>query len=478
MLNADLLASYGVSVNQVLQDGSVLAIEDLVREVPQQRLVCRGIWQEKRVYAKLFFGERARIHCSRDMAGVAMLKARNIATPNNIYAGNSQEPFCLLFEEISNAQNAEQCWLTLDKEQRFALATQLVVTVAQHHNAGLLQTDLYLKNFLIQGDKVFTLDGDGIRKLTSTKQAMQNLAVLLSKLDVLKQAEWQTDLLKTYCQARGIFDGIQLSTLVPQQAFQHRIKSASHYADKKVFRDCTDVSVSQYPWAFQAWSNAFYLPNNNDFDALIEAGSRLKSGNTCTVAVNKINGVKLVIKRYNIKGFAHALSRALRPTRAACSWSNAHRLKLLGIATAAPIALIERRKFGFLRGKAYFISEFVDAPDVAEFFEKTLDENLRVEAINHICQLFYKLFLLQISHGDTKASNIKIQALKPVLIDLDSMRQHNHVVTSSVAHCGDLQRFMQNWQNDIPLYNAFVEAFKANYNDTSLLIKAGIFQNK
>ena len=67
---------------------------------------------------------------------------------------------------------------------------------------------------------------------------------------------------------------------------------------------------------------------------------------------------------------------------------------------------------------------------------------------------------------------------KPVLIDLDSMRQHKTYFTSRVAHLKDLSRFMQNWQNAPALYNAFVKTFKVVYPDMLILIKAGIGANR
>ncbi|HSF71478.1 MAG TPA: hypothetical protein VLA25_04240, partial [Methylotenera sp.] len=82
----------------------------------------------------------------------------------------------------------------------------------------------------------------------------------------------------------------------------------------------------------------------------------------------------------------------------------------------------------------------------------------------------------QISHGDMKATNIKMQGTQPVLIDLDSMRQHRK--TNLTAHVRDLQRFMQNWKDNTSLYNAFVKTFKVVYPDDSLLIRAGIATNK
>jgi tRNA A-37 threonylcarbamoyl transferase component Bud32 len=394
----------------------------------------------------------------------------------------------LVFEAVANSLNAEQVWQISDAKARFSLAQNLVAEIAKHHNAGLLQTDLYLKNFLVADDKIYTLDGDGIRKYTrlSKRQAQHNLATFFSKFDVLED-EWMPQHYQIYCEKTGaaysIFDEAKIWMLT--QKIRRQV--ASQYADKKVFRQCTDVK--RYATGLNhssaglegAWILVCRACENIDFsadlDAFLTPQHLLKDGNTCTVGLAEMGGKKVVIKRYNIKNFWHGVTRALRKTRAAASWANAHRLKILGIATAIPIALIEKKKFGLFKGKAYFLTEFIDAPDAAEFFAKTSNKTARAEAIKNIVTLFYKLYLLKISHGDMKATNIKIVDNQPLLIDLDAMQQHTFSWPAERAHARDLRRFMQNWQHDNALYNAFVEMFNVIYDETAPLLKAGMTTN-
>jgi tRNA A-37 threonylcarbamoyl transferase component Bud32 len=477
------LGKLALSLN--LSDGSSLVCDEVVRVIPNKRLVCRGVWQQKAVYAKLFIDARAAHYFARDLAGVSDLLSAKILTPVLLFQGQIQSNvYILVFEAVANSLNAEQVWQNLDFKARFALAKNLVQEIAKHHNAGLLQTDLYFKNFLVENAKsktecIYTLDGDGIRKYTrlSKSQSQRNLATLFSKMDVLED-DWMPKLYEVYCAQAGIeysvFDEAEIWALTQKI----RRQTASHYADKKVFRQCTDVKKYALRGACilvcREYENIDFTGN---LDELITAQNLLKNGNTCTVALAEIDDKKVVIKRYNIKSFWHGVMRALRKTRAAASWANAHRLKLLNIATAKPIALIEKRKFG-LKAQAYFLAEYIDAPNTAEFFAKTRGKPQRAEAIKNIVTLFYKLYLLQISHGDTKATNIKMVDNQPMLIDLDSMRQHQNVLFFERAHVRDLRRFMQNWQNEPALYNAFVKTFRVIYEDFEPLEKASIFNNK
>lgn len=99
---------------------------------------------------------------------------------------------------------------------------------------------------------------------------------------------------------------------------------------------------------------------------------------------------------------------------------------------------------------------------------------MQAEAITNIVNLFYRLNLLQISHGDMKASNIKVVNRAPLLIDLDSMQQHRFAQPALKAHARDLKRFMHNWQAMPALYNAFIAEFKVVYADHEVLRLAHI----
>jgi tRNA A-37 threonylcarbamoyl transferase component Bud32 len=456
-----------------------LEVVAVVRYLPNKRLVVKGKWGGQSVYAKIFFGNGFEKYASRDRLGVDALKTHQINTPELLCATYSdcKSACILIFEALDAASSAEKSYLS-QPQKRQQLAINIVKVLAQHHEANITQTDLYLKNFLVTGDDIYTLDGDGIRqyRLLSRKRALKNLAVLISKFDALEVERWLPKLLEVYATARkwsSMPDFVGFKRLVNQ----HRALVASHYADKKVFRQCTDVNTYRELRFFEAVSSNFtserFPISVHACDRLIEEGISLKKGNTCTVSLAEIDGIKTVIKRYNIKGFWHGLSRAFRQTRAAASWANAHRLHILGIPTPKPIALIEQR-FGFLRGKAYFLSEYLDAPDASTFFAQIKNKKSQAEATQNIVEMFYRMYLLKLSHGDMKSNNIKVLDGNSYLIDLDSMQQHAWGFLAKKRHAKDLKRFMRNWQDQPTLYNTFVKAFFAVYADPQVLRLAGL----
>ncbi|MFU8797869.1 MAG: lipopolysaccharide kinase InaA family protein, partial [Gammaproteobacteria bacterium] len=171
----------------------------------------------------------------------------------------------------------------------------------------------------------------------------------------------------------------------------------------------------------------------------------LKNDATTTVGIVNIDGSELAIKRYNIKGFSHALKRSIRPSRAALCWEHAHMLLAAGICTPPPVAMIEKR-YGFFRSTAYFINEYTPAKDIFEYL-KTADIEARTQIAENISALFQQLNHWGITHGDLKPENILIRDKKPVLLDLDSLRIYpRRGWFFKRAHQKDINRFLKNWE--------------------------------
>ena len=471
-----------------------LTVEQVIRIIPNRRYVCSGVFNQRTVYAKIFTGKSAKAYALRDKAGAELLFQAQIMTPELLLAKELDGGvYILIYAAVENVQNAEQVWCSSDAEQRFLLMLRLLQTVASHHRAGLLQTDLHLKNFLVQkhagqADVIYTLDGDGIRRLSPwfrQRQQLGNLATLFSKMDVQDDG-WIAELYARYCSQLGLTSSPESAVKLCYLTRKIRDRVATGYADKKVFRSCTDVKVTQNFRQFVAIAADFNVENQNlaSLDQhLADVRRNIKNGHTCTISKALLANQPVVIKRYNIKNFWHGLKRALRASRAAKSWANAHRLMIANIATAKPLALLEER-FGCLRRRAYYLSAYVDAPDVKQFFECAVPAGEKEIAMRNVAALFYKLYLLRYSHGDCKATNIKMVNLSPVLIDLDAMQANFSGMLSSWCferkHIKDLKRFMKNWQTDMEMTALLTRALHLQYSSQHLyhaeniLIRAGI----
>lgn len=479
--------------NVQLNDGATLAVSEIVRVVPNKRLVCKAVWQNQPVYAKLFIGADAKRYAQRDQQGVQALIDAKIATPDLLYAGMTGANEVLIYRAIERSQNAETLYQQLYQSQqhhnRLDLMCKLTEMVAQLHSAGLQQTDLHLKNFLVEAEKIYAIDGDGVRPLSAflnKRHQLRNLATLFSKMDALDN-RWITVCYAHYCQhANQPYTTADMQK-VTDLTLKIRQKMAHTYADKKVFRSCTDVAVTQDFKQYRASARDFDATDLSIKwldDALNNPQARLKSGNTCTVGKAKFANAQIAIKRYNIKNIWHGFKLSVSQSRAAKSWSNAYRLGILNIATAKPLALIEAR-IGCLKQRAYLLTAYIDAPNIADFYALSISNDAKKNVAHATALLFLKLKLLRISHGDCKATNIKVVDEKPVLIDLDSMQAHAFIGLFSrkwfeKKHLKDLKRFMQNWADDAETSALFKQAFVqvyAEYQDgqgVSILERAKI----
>jgi len=461
-----------------------LQVNDVVRKLPNRRVVMHGWMDGREVFIKAFLGPSAQRYAERDLAGVRSFQQAGVLTPHLHYQEYSSryQSWILVFEAVKQANSVMEYYSSHSLQARSNLLKQLSATLAKHHHAGLIQKDMHPNNFLIQKHrnqvKIYCLDGDAVRvfRQLTYAQSMLNLATLLCKFDVLEVNNQLPEYLQSYAKARAW----QPFTEPQIQNFRDMMRSArlemlSQYADKKVFRDCSDVKVQKIAPYLLRLSKNIYTQAEKLIDSLSRAFQQsdyLKRGNTCSVVRYQVNQQSIVIKRYNIKNIWHGLSRGLRASRASLSWGNAHRLNLLGIPTGQPLALIEKRIFGW-QLQSYFISRFVPGLSLKDLPQHMNKTQLK-QAAEALAELFYRMHLIGISHGDCKADNFKYDQHCWWILDLDSMQQHWSEKRASQAHIRDLKRLFANWKADDTLYNVMLSAFAKRYGNDPVLRMAGL----
>ena len=174
----------------------------------------------------------------------------------------------------------------------------------------------------------------------------------------------------------------------------------------------------------------------------------MKDGNSTTVAEFCLENKNYVIKRYNLKSSLQRVKYLFKLSRAARCWKNASILRMIGIKTPRPFILIEDRLFGFLRGKAYFVSEKIEALNLLEYISgKGLEQADMPMIALSFRNLFQVMIDHRISHGDMKASNFIYRNNELIVLDLDAMRRHRSQRSFRKAITKDFNRFLRNWQD-------------------------------
>ncbi|MEJ3575405.1 lipopolysaccharide kinase InaA family protein [Pseudomonas fragi] len=439
-----------------------LQLLSLLRVLPGQRYVGAGVWRGRTVLAKLMVGAKAARNFQRELNGVRLLAEQGLTTPQLLADGLQEgEGGWLLFEFLEGAHSLGDAWdavasLPVLADEQVAVLAEALTAIGQMHLKGLWQEDLHLDNLLRQGGKLYLIDGAGIcvedaGKPLSRQKVLENLGVFFAQLPISLEP-FIEELLVDYLLSNG-------EHALPLEALLKQVEKVRawrlHDFLNKTGRDCSLFSVQQGAFALRAVrreEEPAMLPVLARADALLDQGHLYKTGGAASVGKVEVDGRTLVIKRYNIKGFAHWLKRFWRPSRAWHSWREGNRLAFLGIATPKPLALLETR-FLWLRGKAYLVTEHLPGPDIIERFAPYVEQGDAPEAeLAALDRLFADLLRERISHGDLKGHNVFWADGRWALIDLDSMCQHRSASSFAAAYARDRARFMRNWPVGSALY--------------------------
>ncbi|QXI06752.1 hypothetical protein PS619_02750 [Pseudomonas fluorescens] len=439
-----------------------LQLLSLLRVLPGQRYVGAGVWRGRPVLAKLLVGGKAARHFQRELEGVRLLAAQGMTTPLLLADGlQNGEGGWLLFDFLEGAESLGDAWAKVESlpvlaDEQSAVLAEALGAIGQLHGKGLWQEDLHLDNLLRHGGQLYLIDGAGIcaesaGQPLSRQKVLENLGVFFAQLPKALEP-FIEELLVYYLLSNS-------EHALPLEALQKQIDKVRRWRLKdfliKVGRECTLFSVQRGAFALRAIrreEESAMLPVLEQADALLEQGHLYKTGGAASVGKVQAGARTLVIKRYNIKGFAHWLKRFWRPSRAWHSWREGNRLAFLGIATPKPLAVLEKR-FLWLRSRAYLVTEFLSGPDIIERFAPYVENGQAPEAeLQALDQLFVRLIDERISHGDFKGHNLFWQQDRWALIDLDSMCQHGSVGSFAPAYARDRARFMRNWPESSALY--------------------------
>ena len=435
----------GASVPFELQLGSQCwHCEQVLRVLPGRRVVLQARRQSadespgSDYLLKLFIGSGGNRYRERERRGLQWLNDAGLPVPDLLEDLDDAGLAGLIIEYLPSA-----AVISPDDQDRVEQAAALL---GRMHQAGLWQVDLHLKNFVVSGERLFAVDGDGVRRRANPVPAgkgLEDLALLAAQRPP-QEDEGADGLLRTYSENRP---GLNANL----QDLQAKIGRARHgrvrrYL-KKCFRSCTEFSVGEdadYRYFALRGRGELVRELLSERDAFSTGDEFLemeavKLGNSATLVRTRADG-GVIIKRYNVKSLRKGMSRLLRPTpRYRRAWMCGQLMTFLGLPTAEPLLLIEQNR-RFRPAVAFLVMEELGGRDLAE---EVAEDGLSHSRAAEVARLFVLLKRAGLTHGDTKATNFVIHADRVHLIDLDAM-------ALGVRHFEkDLQRFLDNWEGEV-----------------------------
>ena len=410
-----------------------LTFTSVARVLPGRRVSGFAQHEGIEVFAKLFYGKRARRYWQRELAGAERIAAAGVQTPAVLNKGATADGsgFVVFYEALSDPHNLR------DDDIEDTLAA--VQILARLHDANLVQADVHIFNFLRTRGNYYAIDADGIRPARLLRQHFLNLAMLMAQRPPLMDRDIE-EVWAVYSAARGAYvSRMGSARMLRKLTLQQRKQRVRRYLSKTQ-RDCTEfVQHQSFNHNFLCDRNHWHLLQRFMLfpEAMVGEGTPLKLGNSSTVVRVAVEGQNYVVKRYNLKSLPHRVRRWFK-RRARDAWCNGHMLAFLGISTAKPVALLEQ-KWGWFRGVCYLVM-----PDCGEH---NLGQELAAHPENFhkyvdgTVKLLQSLAAAGLQHGDLKATNIVLAQGQAVLIDYDAVR--------AGSPDKDRARFMLNWA-DVP----------------------------
>ncbi|MGD0551252.1 MAG: lipopolysaccharide kinase InaA family protein [Sedimentisphaerales bacterium] len=253
-------------------------------------------------------------------------------------------------------------------------------TIGKMHAKGIFHGDLRFGNVLLSPEgaswRFFFIDNVRTKKfiLLPFWLRIKNLVQLnLSASDFLSRTD-RMRFFTEYCARTGT--GKKLGKVLIKTVLR---KTRRRLNKEKIIRRALSqtlrtnskyalVKTANYRGVFAKsfWPQTGPIDFIKNLDKTIESGQILKNNNSCVVSRLKWNGSDIAVARYETKGFIDSLRQTIGNSTAKSKWLNANRARLLKIPAPNPLAYIELRKSGLVRGSC-FVTEYVEGQKLPDF---------------------------------------------------------------------------------------------------------------
>ena len=423
------------------QGSRVLTCTELLRHVRGKRRVYAARLSSPKsarlenqdVIAKIYETRfRARSQLMNEWRGIGRLQAKGLNSPQLHFYGRTENgKWILVTERIKNSTTALELYLeTNSAEEKLNVLRLLFRELGRLNNAGVIQKDLHLGNFLISDNKVFSLDTAKMKFLSeavSRIQSLKQLAVLSWYVPEDSRGQLP-QLLQEYAQVRGWTITIQDRETIQAYMKKHIRKEIKRQLKKTLRTSGRQIRLKEDNFVAVFNRNMYAKTDMRGFlqgiDRLMESGHVLKNRPTSFISRVTIKDRNVVIKRYNHKSLFHSIRQSMQRSRARRSWLHGHRLLILCVNTPRPLAYIEKR-IGPILWTSYIITQNVEGPNLEDVVnDPNTSDNHKQQIQQKINDLMRKLHENFITHGDFKRTNFIVSGGEPYVTDLDSMRVH------------------------------------------------------
>lgn len=365
---------------------------DLLRVVPSKRITCTGSAGGRQLIIKLFYARHgAQRHWKRSDRGCGYFIEKNIPAPAILYSGYlpRQGLYAMVFEYLKGGIRLRDCIeRTMEPSVRNGQLDELMGVVARQHEAGIIQHDLHLGNFMTVGGIIYSLDGDHVSRLhrpVGRTGSFRNLAYLFAQNIFLFSNDMDERVRAYMNQRKWHISGREMEEI---KGYIREIRS------RMFMKYLWKVSRKESPFIeYSKGMNVSFDAGLNDGKVLSQAldhsilqpfgdecpgeGFRLVPTAQGRIPVRKCTGYGPITMRWFWK--------------AGRVWRNMLLMKMLGLDAADPVIVIGKRK-GFWKWDCSVVSKPVAGPTIREIFlSDSFPEGQRVRAATALSDMLCSL---------------------------------------------------------------------------------------
>jgi len=327
----------------------------------------------------------------------------------------------------------------IEEDQKLGDPIRLVAlakTVRKIHKAGLLHKDLHAGNFLWDGETFFLTDlhSAKIVKALSLSDRIWNLSLLFHSLRSFWVEEEQSKFIDAYFEEEPTHLQKKERILQEVHAWMDRLqKKQWRSRTKRCLKESSEFSVHREEGICYHHRRDYPLEGirkrveEHRRMVLEEPSGLVKSSTELTISILDNGKGRVSVKNHRPCAFWDSFREHFRRSRGMRAWIGGNGLKVRGVPSLRPLALMENRDWSGLRESSFLMEVSEAYRELDRYILQTLgdfkEKRRFIKAFSIWLSQYHKKNLY---HRDMKACNILVSKVRDTwgfyLLDLEDVR--------------------------------------------------------
>ena len=370
------------------------------------------------------------------------LRSNDIKTALPLAISEGKRGLLMVTETVTNSEELMEfftanyvSFLSEGKEfEKRMLLNKLAVFIRDIHEKGFCHYDLHAGNILIKFNKeqnvtgydLYLMDLHRVKifKSVSTNKRIFNLAQIFNSLSSIMTMSDKFDFIRSYGDSAfgNVTDEKKLVRQIDEQSSKIR---NIHYRSRR--KRCLKES-SVFSRRMIANMKMFFRKgyDTDSLHELIEKHNSALTNNDSAVIIKRDSKTVLtrhafkdktvqnvVVKQYRVGCFGCLLKNLFRGSAGRKAWVAGNGLRVYGLNTPLPLALLEKKRSGITTGSYLIMEEVKDSLEMDRYILKNLDNRKDIKKkkalISNIANTLGEMHNHNIFHHDLKTCNIMVK---------------------------------------------------------------------